>query len=415
MINTQQLIVMMPLFEINLPANAQAFFNQIFKIASFDIIEVEPYVNAMLDLNSTEPLTRQFDKLGFQSMFLLNNLGPLGIAFLVYAFLIIVLLVIDPFVGFSPKLGRFSNYLFDSLFYNSITSIMMESYALMATCVMINLNYIRWNSWGEIVQNSICFFSLGMLILFPIICVIYSRHSWEQNQGSRRQRIQPFFDELSIKKGPIVLLHPLYFLIRRFIMATMVVFLREYLFAQILIKALSIIFACYLISYVEAFALPERRRFEYFNEVVIMFVLYNMICFSNFVPDVEARYTIGFFCIFIVSLHLGINLFLIVYHNFKKLKFDINIWLTKRRLRIQRDSFKVKLANAAIKKKFSRREKTVYLKQWEESEEKREFELITAPSKPIAFTKKVTALHELDDLVNERGYSASFDAGNDAG
>lgn len=54
-----------------------------------------------------------------------------------------------------------------------------------------------------------------------------------------------------------------------------------------------------------------------------MLVLYNMICFSNFVPDVNSRYTIGFFCVFIVGLHLVFNLFLILFTNFKKLKFDI--------------------------------------------------------------------------------------------
>jgi len=39
MINTQQIIVMMPLFQIVMPSNALAFFNQVFKIASFDIVD----------------------------------------------------------------------------------------------------------------------------------------------------------------------------------------------------------------------------------------------------------------------------------------------------------------------------------------------------------------------------------------
>jgi hypothetical protein len=53
MINTQQLIVMMPLFKVSMPANAQAFFNQIFTIAAFQIFNLDPYINKMLDLNAT--------------------------------------------------------------------------------------------------------------------------------------------------------------------------------------------------------------------------------------------------------------------------------------------------------------------------------------------------------------------------
>ena len=52
-----------------------------------------------------------------------------------------------------------------------------------------------------------------------------------------------------------------------------------------------------------------------------MMVLYTMICFSPFVPDLHARYTVGFFCMFLVSLHLGINLSLIFFGSFSKLLF----------------------------------------------------------------------------------------------
>ena len=75
---------MMPLFKVILPGNVQAFFNQIFKIASFDIIEIGPYVNNMLNLNATEALNANFDALGFESMFFMNNLGTLLIGFIIY-------------------------------------------------------------------------------------------------------------------------------------------------------------------------------------------------------------------------------------------------------------------------------------------------------------------------------------------
>lgn len=88
-------------------------------------------------------------------------------------------------------------------------------------------------------------------------------------------------------------------------------------------KALSIIFAVMLIGGVEALHTPERRRWEFFNEIIIMMVLYTMICFSPFVPDLSARYQVGWFCIFLVGLHLALNLGLILFGSFKKVRFDV--------------------------------------------------------------------------------------------
>ena len=50
LINTQQLIVLMPLFKTNIPANAGMFFNQIMEIAAFDIIEIAEPLDNLLDL-----------------------------------------------------------------------------------------------------------------------------------------------------------------------------------------------------------------------------------------------------------------------------------------------------------------------------------------------------------------------------
>jgi hypothetical protein len=51
-----------------------------------------------------------------------------------------------------------------------------------------------------------------------------------------------------MRKGPIVIIHPIYFLLRRFLMAVLVVYLRESLITQIFVKAMSIIVAVNLIG-----------------------------------------------------------------------------------------------------------------------------------------------------------------------
>lgn len=136
-----------------------------------------------------------------------------------------------------------------------------------------------------------------------------------------------------------MLLHPVYFLLRRLLMAVLVVFLRQWLFAQVIIMALSIIFACVLIGHIEAHT-PQQRRFEFFNETVIMLVLYTMMSFTQFVPDPAARYQVGWLCILIVAVHLAINLGLILHSTVSRIKFDVMIWLAKRTLLKQRNEQK---------------------------------------------------------------------------
>jgi hypothetical protein len=208
--------------------------------------------------------------------------------------------------------------------------MMFESYAIMATCVLINLHLITWGSYGEIAMSVICYSSLGVLVLFPIVLIIYSRHDWEGGvHHEKKERIEPFFEELDMRKGPIVIVHPIYFLLRRFLMAALVVYFRDSLISQVFFKAMSIIVAVNLIGNVQALHTPERRNLEYLNEIIIMLVLYTIICFSQFVPDPEARYMMGFVCIVIVASHLLINLWLISFKSFKILKFEIQIWFAR--------------------------------------------------------------------------------------
>ena len=110
-----------------------------------------------------------------------------------------------------------------------------------------------------------------------------------------------------------------------------------------------------LIGYVEAFT-PYKRNIEFLNECIIMMVLYSMICFSPFVPEPEARYILGFFCIVIVGLHLIVNLFLILFSNFKQIKLDLMIWRSRRLLLKQVSEQKLLLENTRVKRRLMRRQ-----------------------------------------------------------
>ena len=81
LINTQQLIVLMPLFKVNIPANAGMFFAKIMQIAAFELVEIEEWLNSFLELEPTGPINKNFGALGLDSFYLINNMSTLVLAF----------------------------------------------------------------------------------------------------------------------------------------------------------------------------------------------------------------------------------------------------------------------------------------------------------------------------------------------
>ena len=145
MINTHQLIVLMPLFEIQMPANAQVFFNRINEIASFNMIDIEPYINRILRLEETGPFNPNFSALGFTSLYFLNNMNSLILAFIFYLLLVLLNLVVDRLQSRHERLDNLAKKLRHMLFYNMILEILTESYSIIAVCCMIGLNKLSFS------------------------------------------------------------------------------------------------------------------------------------------------------------------------------------------------------------------------------------------------------------------------------
>jgi len=138
MINTQQIIVMMPLFKITLPANAGVFFNALMTFTAFDIIDTSPFLNWLLQLEPAQPVNSNFEAVGFESVFLLHNLGSLLLVFLYYLVVILVMKILEC-MGENEKAQKWAGNLRSDLFHGYMIRIMTESYSLLAVCCFINL------------------------------------------------------------------------------------------------------------------------------------------------------------------------------------------------------------------------------------------------------------------------------------
>ena len=126
-------------------------FKQINKVASFDIIDLDPLINKALNLNDTGPFNANFNAIGFGSMFFLNNMGSLLIGFVIYLIGLIAILCLSPFLNRKSWVNKCFIKLKKSLLYNSIVAMMMESYSLICVSCLIAFDKISFKSNGEIV------------------------------------------------------------------------------------------------------------------------------------------------------------------------------------------------------------------------------------------------------------------------
>ena len=127
-----------------------------------------------------------------------------------------------------------------------------------------------------------------------------------------------------------MLIHPFYFMLRRLLMALIVVIFRNFLWMQLFLKAMSIVAAVILIGEADYFKTPFKRKMEFANETLVVFMLYNMFCFSPFVPDIESRFAMGYFCCVVEALALAVNIWLIMGSSIRGMIAKIKIWFAKR-------------------------------------------------------------------------------------
>lgn len=62
---------MIPLFNIELPDNAGAFFGFLYPIAAFDIYDTGDFLDNSLGVSSPDALTETFDDVGFGTIYFL--------------------------------------------------------------------------------------------------------------------------------------------------------------------------------------------------------------------------------------------------------------------------------------------------------------------------------------------------------
>ena len=90
-----QVITHLSLMPMIIPANAQIFFNYIFQVVAFDPIDIQKPVEEYFNLEQSEEveLASNFEQMGYESSYLLVNLGSLLLIF-IFEFTVILTIML---------------------------------------------------------------------------------------------------------------------------------------------------------------------------------------------------------------------------------------------------------------------------------------------------------------------------------
>ncbi len=124
-----------------------------------------------------------------------------------------------------------------------------------------------------------------------------------------------FYENVDLKAGKWIILEPVTFLVRRLVLAAVVVFTDKLIYQLITIIG-TCVWQVKLVSTVKPYKSNFHHRMEIFNEVVIMLTVYTFMIFSDFVEDVDTEFVVGYLAIGFVAIHLLVNFGLIGLHSF---------------------------------------------------------------------------------------------------
>jgi len=367
-INTMQIIVMMPLFEVSLPANAGMFFAQLMSIAAFELFDTKPYLDSALSLAPTEPVNSNFEAAGLESIYLLHNMGTLLMGFTFF--------VLSAAFSFlcrqcsNEKTNDFGERLHQKLFWGSFINLVVESYSMLAISCMINLKNLRWDAFNTVTMSLLAIVVSLLLLAFPLYYAWLMTAKFDElTFKSMHKKHGAFYEELELRNGKLVLMQPAWFLARRLLLAVMVVFLNTTVIWQIALMNLTVIVQVILLGRVAPFKRRFSNHFETFSECIVMMVMYHLICFTDFMTDLDVRFKLGYTVSAVVCLHLLVSIGLMAKATFKDLRMKNRIRIATKGHAEQRKELQDRLKERAPSRLERRKEQR---KKWQEELDKRE-------------------------------------------
>ena len=153
-IEALQVIVLLPLLSVSMPANTGMFFDLLTKIAAFDLLpdllKTNEFLSELLKLQPKEPISANFETSGFETVYFIHNLGSFAITLALQLLLVLLWLTCSLLQGVSKRLRKLREKVGGAIFWNSWITMINESFLTVGLCLMISFVYNHeFSPWGQ--------------------------------------------------------------------------------------------------------------------------------------------------------------------------------------------------------------------------------------------------------------------------
>ena len=170
-----------------------------------------------------------------------------------------------------------------------LLTTVFESYSIVSLSSLISLQILSFDSWGLTIQSSTCIaFTVCFLTLPFLLMGSLAKRIPLLGKDVIQRRYGKVYEDLELKNGWPVFFWPAFFLIRRLILAVVVVCV-PYLIGQFYLVWAQSIISVMILGHAKPLLLNASYKREFFNEVIMMWVLATMICFSNWLTDMDLK------------------------------------------------------------------------------------------------------------------------------
>jgi hypothetical protein len=153
----------------------------------------------------------------------------------------------------------------------------------LVVCACLQETALEWdNGWGPYFMSASAIFYFVVCVLFPIFQFVFClKYHHKLDDKEFKKKFGSMWDgKKTHEKGFI--LYNLVFIGRRLMLGLLVVYARDVLFYQVSGLVFQTILAVITAGATNSFEDSRANNLEYFNEVMILAVMYNVMCFTDF-------------------------------------------------------------------------------------------------------------------------------------
>lgn len=217
-------------------------------------------------------------------------MGTLVVFYLIYLILALLVPILACCGRCSRYLGQKAVNLEKKIYWNYFITLMNESFMILIVCVFINIKIFSLETPGLAFMSIMCAILLFLSFFMP---VFFLRRLFANSDKLKtkewRVRYGELYPELNMKNGRTMLWVPGFFLLRRIMLGIAVCVVGRFLIWQIFLLTAQIIIQIIIIGG-NTYATRAKRVGEYFNEVMLMQVMYTIFIFTPWVDDVIIKF-----------------------------------------------------------------------------------------------------------------------------